>query len=74
MRRAARGEGRGPSLILRGVEQLFAESDANIVHAYVKGNNAPSVGAFQKADFRDAGHVIAQGHPAQHLLTERESP
>jgi UDP-2,4-diacetamido-2,4,6-trideoxy-beta-L-altropyranose hydrolase len=69
---AVRGKGYGPALMTGGAEKLFAESDAQVIHAYVKPDNAASIRALQKADFRDAGPTSVHGQPAEHLFLQRE--
>jgi len=68
----ARGRGLGSAMIVRGTEQYFAESGAHTVHAYMKTDNAASVGAFEKADFQDQGIVQIRGSSARHFVFWRK--
>jgi L-amino acid N-acyltransferase YncA len=68
-----RGKGLGPALIVQGVEQFFAQSNAHAVHAYIKADNPGSVIAFEKADFDDAGTTEICGCPARHFVLHREA-
>jgi len=70
---AARGKGYGAALIVRGIEQLFSESGADLVHAYIKTDNSTSVRAFEKADFEDAGLKTIRGDQARHFVFRRKS-
>ena len=69
----ARGKRLGPALIAQGTEQFFLQSDANLVHAYIRTDNPVSAIAFQKADFTDAGAADIGGHRAQHFVFHRET-
>jgi UDP-2,4-diacetamido-2,4,6-trideoxy-beta-L-altropyranose hydrolase len=67
----ARGRGAGPALISQGADAFFAEADAELIHAYVKFNNAASVSAFVGGDFFDAGTVEINGHRARHFMRKK---
>lgn len=69
----SRGKGLGPALIVQGAEQLFAQSDTRVVHAYIKTENQGSVIAFEKADFKDAGSGEICGCPGRHFVLHREA-
>jgi L-amino acid N-acyltransferase YncA len=69
----SRGKGLGSALLVQGVEQFFAQSNARTVHAYIKMDNPGSVIAFEKADFKDAGTTEICGHPARHFVLHRET-
>jgi UDP-2,4-diacetamido-2,4,6-trideoxy-beta-L-altropyranose hydrolase len=69
----SRGKGLGPALIVQGAEQLFAQSDAHVVHAYIKTENQGSVIAFEKADFEDAGVAEICGRQARHFALHRKA-
>ena len=70
--KAVRGKGYGSALITRGVEEFFAESSANVVHAYIKLDNQTSGRAFEKAGFSDAGTVNICEHQSRHFVLKRE--
>lgn len=68
-----RGKGLGPSLIVRGFEQFFTQSNAHTVHAYIKADNQRSIKAFEKAGFKDAGPTEVYGAPAWHFVLHRDT-
>ena len=70
---AMRGRGYGSALILRGVEQFFADSGARMVHAYVKPENQVSIRAFERADFGFATDTRIHGLEARHLILTRKT-
>jgi UDP-2,4-diacetamido-2,4,6-trideoxy-beta-L-altropyranose hydrolase len=69
----ARGKGLGPALIAQGTDRFIAQSNARVVHAYVKTDNPVSVNSFEKADFNDAGTTDICGNPARHFVLCRET-
>lgn len=69
----SRGKGLGPALLVHGVEQFFAQSNAHTVHAYIKIDNSASVIAFEKADFKDEGTTEICGQPTRHFVFHREA-
>jgi UDP-2,4-diacetamido-2,4,6-trideoxy-beta-L-altropyranose hydrolase len=69
---AMRGKGYGSALITLGVEKFFAESSANVVHAYIRTDNQTSVRAFEKAGFSDGGTVNICEQQSRHFVLERE--
>jgi RimJ/RimL family protein N-acetyltransferase len=69
---ALRGKGYGSALITQGVEKFFAESSANLVHAYIRINNQSSVRAFEKAGFSDAGTENIREQQSRHFVLKRE--
>ena len=68
---SARGKGIGSALIVRGAEQFFAESNADLVRAFIKMDNLASARAFEKADFKDAGVMNVRGQEAKHFVLAR---
>jgi UDP-2,4-diacetamido-2,4,6-trideoxy-beta-L-altropyranose hydrolase len=70
---SSRGKGYGTALIVRGIEQFFSESGADLIHAYIKTDNSTSVRAFEKADFKDAGLKTVGGHQARHFVFKKKS-
>jgi spore coat polysaccharide biosynthesis predicted glycosyltransferase SpsG/RimJ/RimL family protein N-acetyltransferase len=69
---AMRGRGYGSALIVRGVEQFFADSQAEVVHAYIKPENQISLRAFERADFGFAAGTRIHGLEARHLILTRK--
>jgi UDP-2,4-diacetamido-2,4,6-trideoxy-beta-L-altropyranose hydrolase len=72
--RAARGRGRGTSMIRLGTQRLFAESGVEIIHAYVRPENASSIKAFQNAGFERIDNTVVRGVDAVHLIKRRRAP
>ncbi len=68
---SARGKGMGSALIVRGAEQFLAESNADLVRAFIKMDNLASARAFEKADFKDAGIMNVRGQEAKHFVLAR---
>jgi spore coat polysaccharide biosynthesis predicted glycosyltransferase SpsG/RimJ/RimL family protein N-acetyltransferase len=66
-----RGTGLASPLIERGVEVVFAESWAAVVHAYIKPDNTASIRAFERAGFCFVDKVLQRGCDAVHLVTRR---
>ena len=68
---ASRGKGFGSILIREGLERLWLDTTATIVHAYIKAENVASLRSFRTAGFADAGVSEFDGHSATHLVAER---
>jgi UDP-2,4-diacetamido-2,4,6-trideoxy-beta-L-altropyranose hydrolase len=66
--RKFRGRGAGAAVISLACRQLFRESGARVVHAYVKPENAASAGAFVKAGFTEAEPAVVHGQSAAHFV------
>lgn len=66
-----RSRGYGSALILAASRKVLDESRVQRLHAYVKPGNEPSVRAFLKAGYRDAGRQVVRGHEARHFVLER---
>ncbi len=69
---SARGRGYGSALIIRGVEQFFIESKAEIINAYIKPDNPRSLRSFEKAGFKLKGMAEVRGSQAQHHVLCRD--
>ena len=67
----ARGHGYGPALIVRGSQQLFADSDATLIRAYVNPENTVSLRAFEKAGYAPAETTLVQGKSLRQFVLER---
>lgn len=59
-----RGQGYGAEVIRLGARQLFDSTQVTRIHAYIKPDNTPSIHAFTKAGFVDAGTIAVQECPA----------
>lgn len=67
-----RSRGYGSALILAGSRKVLAEAGVARLDAYVKPGNEPSVRAFLKAGYRDAGRATVRGHAALRFILDRE--
>ena len=67
----ARGHGHGPALIVRGSQQLFADSNATIIRAYVNPENTVSLRAFEKAGYAPAEDSLIQGKSLRQFVLKR---
>lgn len=57
----ARGRGLGSALIDAATHYLFQHTNASVLHAYIKPDNAASRAAFERAGFVDTGEVHRAG-------------
>jgi UDP-2,4-diacetamido-2,4,6-trideoxy-beta-L-altropyranose hydrolase len=69
----ARGRGYSARIIRLGVRALFAESRANLVRAYIKPDNIPSIRAFERAGFKLDGSTHISGQPALIYIARRDA-
>lgn len=69
--RKARGHGYGPALIVRGSQQLFTDSNATLIRAYVNPENTASLRAFEKAGYAPAETTLIQGKSLRQFVLER---
>ena len=67
-----RGLGCGPTLIEKGVQEIFRKTLIKEVHAFVKVSNESSIRAFEKAKFERMGVEIVKDNRALHYLRERD--
>ena len=65
---AFRGLGYGVEMVKAGACKLFSETDANVIHAYIKKENTASFRVFQKAGFRDLGIEKIHDQESYHLI------
>ena len=68
----ARGHGYGVGLIRLGVEHCFADSEIEIIRAYIKPDNEASARAFMKAGFNDDGTAEVAGEVMRQFIMLRE--
>ncbi|MDP3920134.1 MAG: UDP-2,4-diacetamido-2,4,6-trideoxy-beta-L-altropyranose hydrolase [Candidatus Omnitrophota bacterium] len=68
-----RGKQYGALMIERATQIVRAEGAIEIVHAYIRGDNEKSSGAFRAAGFVDAGKVSIKGCEAAHYLYEKQN-
>lgn len=64
--------GNGSALIRRGSEQCFADSSVNLICAFTKLENEPSVRAFLKAGFTDDGMIKTGTTVMRRFVMRRE--
>ena len=68
---AFRGRGLGAAVIARASRELFAETEIDQIHAYIRPTNLASVSAFRKALYSQGNTVILDGHTAEHFILQR---
>lgn len=66
-----RGLGEGSTLIDLGVRRLFATTDTERVHAFIRPENRASIRAFERACFTNLGEEMVKGHIALHYVRAR---
>ncbi len=69
--REKRGIGLAAPLIEAGLGELFAKTDCDRVHAFVKRENIASARAFEKAGFVRVGVEQVRDHVAVHFICSR---
>jgi UDP-2,4-diacetamido-2,4,6-trideoxy-beta-L-altropyranose hydrolase len=67
-----RGRGYGSKAIRTGCQKLFSDFTVNVIHAYIKSENATSIRSFLKAGFAEAGIAVVEGVSAIHLTLRRD--
>jgi RimJ/RimL family protein N-acetyltransferase len=68
-----RGRGIGGATLAMAIDELFRDSSAKVIHAYVKPDNEASVRLFMNAGFVRQATVSMQGQQAIHFVLERSS-
>jgi UDP-2,4-diacetamido-2,4,6-trideoxy-beta-L-altropyranose hydrolase len=66
-----RGEGLGRPMIEAAARWLFAGRPAELIHAYIRPENLPSIKVFSAAGFRSAGTAVVKGIEALHFTLSR---
>lgn len=69
----ARGRGLGCELIGLASARRFVETDARLIHAFIKPENEASARAFLKAGYEPVGEISRRGLPALHYARSRPS-
>jgi UDP-2,4-diacetamido-2,4,6-trideoxy-beta-L-altropyranose hydrolase len=67
----ARRRGYGLATLEGGVEQLFATTDVELVHAYVKSENAASRELFIGVRFEEVDPAMIRGQQSAHFIRRR---
>jgi len=72
---SCRGSGCGGLLIWLASRRLFSENDVELIRAFIKPNNLPSIRAFEKAGYLRAKDDTVRGQPAVvMILSRRDCP
>jgi len=66
-----RGRGFGTTIIQRASIKLFQETAVDLIRAYVKPDNTPSIRAFIKAGYRRTSACVVRGNPAYEFTFQR---
>lgn len=67
-----RGKGYGVRSLRQGTERLFRESGIDMIHAYIKSENRPSLAAFHKAGYKHLETTQVRGNLAEHLVIRKD--
>ena len=70
--RKFRGRGHGARIIALAASTYLAATDAQVINAYIKTDNAASLAAFKKAGFSSGKNIPFANQPAHHLYLIRE--
>ena len=68
---AFRGKGNGRRMLALATSELFENSAATVIDAFVRVSNQPSIRLFEGAGFRNAGIEIVRGDQAIHFVLEK---
>ncbi|MFN8456751.1 MAG: UDP-2,4-diacetamido-2,4,6-trideoxy-beta-L-altropyranose hydrolase [Anaerolineae bacterium] len=68
-----RGQGYGSWVIRLVSHQVLANRQLQLIHAYIKPDNATSLGAFSKAGFFIQDTTEIQGNKAIHMVLQKEA-
>lgn len=63
-----RGKGYGSIIVRQASQFLFAQSDIEAIHAYIKPTNGASHRIFVKAGYDEMGLTSVKGHEALHFV------
>jgi UDP-2,4-diacetamido-2,4,6-trideoxy-beta-L-altropyranose hydrolase len=69
--RQVRNMGYGTELIKLSARKIFKEAPVDLIHAYLKQDNLPSMRAFSKAGFEEQGIENIDGEKAIHFVLRR---
>jgi UDP-2,4-diacetamido-2,4,6-trideoxy-beta-L-altropyranose hydrolase len=67
----SRGKGYASPILCKSSQKLFENTAVEIIHAYIKPNNTPSLRAFAKANFINNGLVHMNNHQAFEFILHR---
>jgi len=68
----SRGKGYGKKITQAGSTYLFTNPEIQMIHAYVKLDNAASINLFIKTGFREEKETEIKGNPALHFILEKD--
>jgi UDP-2,4-diacetamido-2,4,6-trideoxy-beta-L-altropyranose hydrolase len=68
-----RGMGYGSAMIALAARKVFRSREVELIHAYVKMDNAASLRAFSKASFRQDGLIQIRGQAAAQFVLSKDS-
>ncbi len=68
-----RGKGYGVHIIQSASRQVFERTLVELIHAYIKPDNLPSIRAFTKAGYSDFGPAEVHGNIARDYRIQRKS-
>jgi len=66
-----RYRGYGGTLIRKGCEEIFKNSEVTTIYAYIEPDNEASKGAFIRAGFKERGDSVQNGFPAKLFILEK---
>jgi RimJ/RimL family protein N-acetyltransferase len=67
----ARGKGYAVPILLKSLQKVFENTTVEMIRAYIKPNNTPSLRAFAKANFVNNGLVYMNSHQAFEFILHR---
>lgn len=70
--REFRARGLGARIIELAARTYLAATDAQVINAYIKTENAASLAAFKKAGFYSGKSILIANQPAHHFFLARE--
>ena len=68
-----RGKGYGSGIIQFASQNVFASTNVEAIHAYIKPGNQSSIRAFTRAGFSDSGSVEIRGNLARKYTLQRKT-
>src|SRR5262249_4335316 len=66
-----RGKGMGSKIIKAAARDFLRNTDATLIHAYIKSHNGASLRAFSRAGFHPAKQTEIRGHRAAHMTMHK---
>jgi RimJ/RimL family protein N-acetyltransferase len=69
---SVRGRGYGTEMLRVSAAEIFAETNVNAIHAFIKPDNVGSLRAFARCGYRRVGSLSLHEQPATHWVLERD--